>query len=204
MTASGSRMILSGILFAEEGEIPVKYNKTFILKDGRSCIVRNGTEQDAEDVLANFIGTHAQTDFLTTYPDETRFTVDQEKDYLKEKTANERAVELVAEVDGTITGTAGVDLIREADKTRHRACFGISIDKAWWGLGIGRALTEAAVECAKEAGYLQLELEAVADNERALSLYQRAGFVEFGRNPRGFRTRTGNWQELVLMRMELD
>ena len=55
-----------------------------------------------------------------------------------------------------------------------------------------------------QAGYLQLELEAVADNVPALTLYKSVGFQEYGRNPRGFRTRDGRWQELVLMRLELD
>ena len=182
----------------------MRYNRKVILKDGRPCVIRNATEQDAEQVLDTFIRTHAQTEFLTTYPDETRFTVEQEREYLKKKTESTREAELVAEVDGTIAGTAGIDLIRAADKTKHRASFGISIDEAWWGLGIGRALTEGCIECAKGAGYLQLELEAVAANERAVSLYRRAGFTEFGRNPKGFRTRDGRWQELVLMRLELD
>ena len=182
----------------------MKYNKTVILKDGRACVIRNGTERDAEQVLDNFIRTHAQTEFLTTYPDEATFTIAQEEAYLKNKTDSDREAELVADVDGTIVGTAGIDLIRKADKTKHRASFGISIDEAWWGLGIGRALTEGCIECAKQAGYIQLELEAVAANQRAVSLYRNAGFTEFGRNPKGFRTRDGRWQELVLMRLELD
>ena len=81
---------------------------------------------------------------------------------------------------------------------------GLSIDKAWWGLGIGRALTEACIECAITAGYLQLELEVVAVNVRAYSLYKSLGFVEYGRNPRGFRPRHSGWQETVLMRLELE
>ena len=62
----------------------------------------------------------------------------------------------------------------------------------------------ACIECAKTAGYSQMELEVVADNRRALALYQRAGYVEYGRNPRGFRSRKTGWQETVLMRRELD
>ena len=31
-----------------------------------------------------------------------------------------------------------------------------------------------------------------------------AGFVEYGRNPKGFRSRLTGWQELVLMRLELN
>ena len=78
---------------------------------------------------------------------------------------------------------------------RHRGSFGISVDRAWWGLGIGRALTEACIECAKAAGFSQLELEVVAANTAALRLYESVGFVEYGRNPRGFRSREKGWQD---------
>ena len=182
----------------------MEYRKTVRLKDGRTCIVRNGTERDADAVLSSFILTHAQTDFLTTYPDEVSFTPEQERDYLKKKAEAEREVELVAEVEGAIVGTAGVDLIRAADKVKHRASFGISIKESWWGLGIGRALTEACVDCAEAAGYVQMELEVVADNVKAIALYQSVGFVEYGRNPLGFRSRRSGWQEIVLMRLVLD
>ena len=86
---------------------------------------------------------------------------------------------------------------------RHRADFGISVDKAYWGLGIGRALTRACIACAKEAGYAQIELEVVAGNAAAMALYQSEGFVEYGRNPKGFLNRNLGLQELVLMRLEL-
>ena len=128
----------------------------------------------------------------------------QERDYLKRKTENPREIELLAEVDGTITGTAGIGGVGSAEKTSHRASFGIGIDKVWWGLGIGRALTEACIECAAAAGYSQLELEVVANNERALSLYKSVGFVEYGRNPNGFISRTIGRQAIVLMRLELN
>ena len=182
----------------------MEYRKTVTLKDGRTCVIRNGTEEDARGVLDNMILTHGETDYLTTYPDELSFTLDQEKAFLKSKAENPREVELVAEIDGEIAGTAGVDVLRNAEKTRHRAHFGVSVAKRWWGLGIGRALTEACVACARAAGYAQLELEVVADNKRAAALYRSVGFVEYGRNPRGFRPRRGGWQENVLMRLETD
>ncbi len=182
----------------------MKYQKEVILKDGRNCILRNGTASDAQAVRDNFILTHGQTDFLTTYPEETSFTVDQEKEYLTKKTESSREAALVAEVDGKIVGTAGISSIGTAEKLRHRASFGISIDKAWWGLGIGRALTEACIECAGTAGYTQLELEVVAANKRALAMYRHAGFAEYGRNPEGFRSRTSGMQEIILMRRILD
>ena len=181
----------------------MRYSKTVVLKDGRTCIVRNGTEQDAQGVWDNFVRTHGETEFLTTYPEEVSFTLEQEETYLKKKEESDRDAALLAEIDGKIVGTAGIDSKGAAEKTRHRASFGISIAKAWWGLGIGRALTEACIECARKAGYLQLELEVVADNYRAMGLYKSVGFVEYGRNPKGFRSRNSGWQENVLMRLEL-
>ena len=48
----------------------MEYRKTITLKDGRICILRNGTVEDGKAVLDNFILTHEQTDNLLSYPDE--------------------------------------------------------------------------------------------------------------------------------------
>lgn len=55
----------------ENGGYSLKYNKIILLKDGRECCLRNGTENDAQEVLDVFNLTHAETDYLLTYPDET-------------------------------------------------------------------------------------------------------------------------------------
>ena len=181
----------------------MKYFKNITLKDGRECIIRNGTEKDGKEALDIFILTHAQTDILLTYPDENTLTADDEAKYLKDKTESIDEIELVAEIGGKIVGLAGIDRIGTAEKLRHRAEFGVSIDKDYWGLGIGRALTKACIRCAKAAGYRQLELDVVAENTTALTLYKSEGFKEYGRNPKGFRMRSGKYKELILMRYEL-
>ena len=182
----------------------MEYKKTITLKNGHSCILRNGTEEDGQALLDIFVLTHAQTDFLLDYPDEITLTVEQERQFLREKTESEDEIELIAETDEKVVGSAGIWCIRNREKLRHRAGFGISIDEAFWGLGIGRALTEACIECARAAGYAQLELDVFAENEKALALYKSVGFTEYGRNPRGIKLRSSGWQGLVLMRLELD
>lgn len=112
-------------------------------------------------------------------------------------------VEILALVDDKVVGSAGIGKLRDREKLRHRAEYGISILKGYWRLGIGDALTKACIDCAKQAGFRQLELEVVADNSGAIRLYEKHGFVEYGRNPMGFRNREGAWQELVLMRLAL-
>lgn len=179
------------------------YNKEITLKNGDICILRNGAEQDGEQVLDVFNKTHAETDFLLTYPDENSFTVSQESEFLKEKTESENEIEIVAEINGKIVGTAGIEAVGGKFKLSHRADFGIAILKEYWGLGIGSALTKACIECAKAAGYSQLELNVVAENKSAAALYEKSGFKEYGRNPQGFRSRTTGFQELIYMRLEL-
>lgn len=181
----------------------MQYDKTITLRDGRTCILRNGTEPDAHASLDVFIRTHAQTDYLLTYPDEITFTVEEQAAYLKRKTDSADEIEILAFVGGQVVGMAGIERLGTQEKLRHRAEFGVSIDRSFWGLGIGRALTRACIECAKNAGYAQLELQAVAGNEQALALYRSEGFTEYGRNPRGFRSRLTGWQTLVLMLKEL-
>ena len=182
----------------------MQYYKIITLRDGRTCVLRNGMEQDGQALLDIFILTHTQTDFLIDYPDEITMTVEQEIQFLKEKAERENEIEILAEAGGSVVGSAGIWCIRNKEKLRHRAGFGISVNEAYWRLGIGRALAEACIECAKAAGYKQLELEVLADNEKALALYRSLGFVEYGRNPRGINLRTNGYHELVLMRLELD
>ena len=180
------------------------YNRTVTLKNGRICTLRNGTASDGQALLDEFNLTHEQTDYLLTYPGEHSYTAQQEADFLQEKTDSADEIELLAELDAKVVGCAGINCVGRKEKIRHRAEFGISVDKSYWGLGIGRALTEACIECARTAGYAQLELETVAENKSALALYRSVGFVEYGRNPKGFRSRLTGWQEVVLMRLELE
>ena len=182
----------------------MKYNQTIRLKDGRECTLRNATEQDGQAVLDLFVLTHEQTDYLLSYPDEIGFTVEEEGQYLQKKTDSENEIEILAELDGRIVATAGIEQISPKAKLRHRCDFGISVVEDCWGLGIGKALTQACIECAEKAGFEQMELEVVAENDRAVRLYEKAGFVEYGRNPRDFKSRISGYQEVVYMRLELD
>lgn len=179
------------------------YSKSVILKNEKVCQIRNATDMDAQAVYDNFNLTHSQTDYLLSYPDENNYDVEQEKNFLLKKMNSNNEIELCAVIDGQIVGTAGIEAVGKKDKVSLRAEFGISIEKMYWGLGIGKVLITSCIDCARQAGYVQLELNVVAENTSAISLYKSAGFVEYGRNPKGFHSRYIGWQELILMRLEL-
>ena len=182
----------------------MRYQKTIELKDGRTCILRNADAKDGAGVLETFIRTHAETEYLVTYPEEITCTVEQEAELMQQKTDSDNAIELVAVTDGRIVGTAGIDPVRPRLKTKHRAVFGISIEKAYWGLGIGDALTAACIACAKAAGYTQLELGVYRDNLAAIRLYEKHGFKAYGVQPRAFRLKDGTCCDEIIMAILFD
>ena len=179
------------------------YEKRTQLANGRELILRSATGADAAELLDIFLKTHEETDYLLSYADESTLTVEGEAAFLKGKETSDNEVEILAIVDGKFVGCAGINSCGSKYKVKHRADFGISVLKEYWGMGIGTRLTEACIECAKQAGYEQVELQVVADNERAVSTYNKLGFTEFGRDPRGFKSRLTGYQELVYMRLEL-
>ena len=123
----------------------MKYNKTVTIKDGRECILRNGDEADGQIVYDLFVETHAETDFLLSYPEENTYTAEEERNFLKEMTDSENGIEIIAVVDGKAVGCAGIEPVGKKYKVKHRAEFGISVLRDYWYLGIGSALTAACI-----------------------------------------------------------
>ena len=168
------------------------------------CIIRNATMDDAKSVLENTKIIREETDFLLSYPDEINFSIEEKEEFLKNKENSSCEIQICSVVNDRIVGLAGISAVGSKDKVKHRAEFGISVEKAYYGKSIGTALTQVCIECAKTAGYRQLELEVVAENTNAIALYKKFGFTEIGRNPRGFCSRYTGWQELISMLLELD
>jgi len=181
----------------------MKYEKTITAKDGKQYRLANPESRDAAELMRSFIAAHGESENLTSYPEECKFTVEQEAAFIERQNNSPKAIEIAAFDGKKIVGTAGIDPVGGYMKVKHRASFGISIEKAYQGLGLGRALTEGCIECAREAGYRQLELEVVADNAVAIRLYKSLGFVETGRIPCGFITKSGVEQDLIMMQLVL-
>lgn len=62
----------------------------------------------------------------------------------------------------------------------HRGTLGMGIVPAYRGQGLGLKLINAALAQARKAGFVRIELSVHSDNARAISLYERVGFVREG------------------------
>ncbi|GAA3198629.1 GNAT family N-acetyltransferase [Dactylosporangium siamense] len=70
------------------------------------------------------------------------------------------------------------------------------------GQGVGRALTAALIDAARQAAIEVLTLDARGDNSNALHLYRSLGFTEYGRLP-GFVAVGSRRYDKVLLMLDL-
>ena len=77
------------------------------------------------------------------------------------------------------------------------------LKEAYRGLGIGKLLLQAVIDTARQKGIDYLELEVVADNVRAIGLYERMGFETLCCLPDAIRWEDGSSHDLLTMRKVL-
>lgn len=177
--------------------------REIILRNGQICLLKSPTENDARDILEHLKQTSAETDYMARYEDEITMTIEQESIYLSKLLTNPKECMISAVIDGQLAANAGFRCVAPYDKYRHRAAFGISVKKLYWGMGVGFIVLDAMIEAAKAAGYEQLELDVVADNKRAVALYEKVGFKIYATRNKCFKYRDGSYGAEHLMMLEL-
>lgn len=76
----------------------------------------------------------------------------------------------------------------------------MSARRAWWGSGVGSAMMAWLIDWAEvHPTITKLSLAVYADNERAIRLYRRFGFVEEGRPVLQTQREPGEFVDDVLM-----
>lgn len=173
------------------------------LKDNRECILRPTMPSDAESMIEYLKMTSAETEYLLRYPDEVNFTLESEKEILGRLLDDEQSVMMVAIVDGKVAGNCSINGIGNKRKITHRCSMAVALYKDYWGLGIGSAMINYLCELAASIGYEQIDLEVVAENERAQALYKKCGFIESGRRHNALKFDDGSFHDEILMYKEI-
>jgi ribosomal protein S18 acetylase RimI-like enzyme len=74
----------------------------------------------------------------------------------------------------------GYILVIRRRGTRLARMYSLAVDPACRGRGIAKHLVEQAEHEARDAGALYMRLEVADNNEGAISLYEKLGYVQFG------------------------
>ncbi|MBL8779085.1 MAG: GNAT family N-acetyltransferase [Acidimicrobiales bacterium] len=84
------------------------------------------------------------------------------------------------------------------------AHLGMCVADGWRGRGVGRALLQAAIDWAQDAGAHKLELQMWPHNDTARRLYEGMGFVQEGYLRRHYPRKNGELWDAVVMGLVLD
>ena len=174
------------------------------LKDGRVCTLRPTRPEDSEEMIRYMKQTASETEFLLRYPDEVQYTLEQEEMILRRLMEDPQTVMMAGIVEGRVAGNCSISWLGPKRKVRHRCSMAIALKREYWSLGIGTAMIGYLTELAEKIGFSQMELEVVADNARALALYEKCGFVPTGRRSRALRFDDGSFHDEIMMVKFLD
>lgn len=162
-------------------------------------IIYRGTAKNGKEFFIRYLkeGDEQQmTDYINILSKEQTFiyiqgeniSLAKEKKYLKDqlkKIKTKQAVQLAVFADQTLIGLSGIELRDRAEK--HVGSFGISLAKKHRGQGIGKLLMNLVLqEAEKNISNLHIiTIGVFANNPRALSMYEKFGFIRHGSLPKG-------------------
>lgn len=175
--------------------------KQTVLKDGRILSIREAREDDAEQLVdyVNLVG--GESDFLTFGKDGCRYSVEEEKEFLRNLGSHPANLYLIGFVGDELACSANLVASRSG-RVAHNCEFGITVKKKYWHLGAASALLSELIDFVKKNPLLEvIHLGVYANNGRAIRLYERFGFEKVGRHKRYFRIGDEYYDEIL---MDLD
>jgi len=174
-----------------------KIVKSFTTKDGHKVVLRTPRWEDLDDLL----------EFINSLVDEKaditrteKVSREAESEWLTnalEQLERDETFHMVAEVDGKVIGNSEIRRWRRGYES-HVGFVGIAIKNGFRDIGIGTEMMNTLIEHAKKSGLIVLVLQAFASNERAIHVYEKAGFVKTGIIPKKF-FKDGRFIDEVIM-----
>jgi len=150
------------------------------LRNGRVLVIREAAVEDARAVLDYVEGISGESDFLSFGPGEFELTEAEEEGFLRKCRDSDNQLYILGLIDDTVVSTLNFSAGRRP-RVRHSGEFGMSVRKKYWGLGIGSLMLDTLVDWARENEIVKkINLRVRTDNQRAIHLYKRKGFVREG------------------------
>ncbi len=172
--------------------------KKFLIKDGRTVSIGSPAVVDAEDLAKHYSLIAIETPFLINDFEDGEKSIQDEIKWVEKESQSPNSFAIVAKIDGKVIGGANLSG-HSKFRVKHRCEIGISIQKAFWGLGIGTLLMQILVEEAKKMGLEQMELGVHDGNKSAMGLYKKFGFVDAGWMPNCLKYKDGSYAGIVRM-----
>ncbi len=172
------------------------------LKNGMELEISKTQKSDAAEWIEYSKIVGGESDNLSFGENGIGFSLEEEEGFIENTQKQRGSALFVAKIDGEIVGDVSV-LAFDRERMAHIAELGISVRRDYWRLGIGEALMRTALEHARNAGEIEIvHLGVRRENENAIKLYKKLGFVENGVFPKFFKVGDKYYDE-ILMDLEL-
>lgn len=86
--------------------------ENFELKDGRICTIREIQVKDAEETVEYLKAVSGESDFLNSYPEEIRFSAEEEANLIKGFNESDDTLMLVVELEGRLIANGTITRFR--------------------------------------------------------------------------------------------
>ena len=149
------------------------------MKNGKTLLIRNANVSDADEIVEYMKKVTLETYYMVTKPEEV-FDTPIEKSLIRSHLNNPGKLMIAGILDNKIVSLLRFSTFRRK-RVSHSGELSLSVLKDYWGLGIGGAMMETLIEWAKNKKIVRIQLEVLEDNERAINLYNKFGFVIEGR-----------------------
>jgi len=174
--------------------------RTFTAKDGKRVVLRSVKWDDLDDLI-DLINSLVEegADILRA----DKVTRSEEAEWLSKRLARidrGELIDAVAEVEGKIVANSEVE--KRGDLMSHVGYLGIGIKSDFRGIGIGTQIMKTLIEESKKAGLKVLVLDHFETNRKARGLYEKMGFMEAGKIPKGIY-KNRKYIDLIRMVLEL-
>lgn len=146
-------------------------------RDGRRWALRPGRPTDGRALARLFAEVRTEGRWLITTPG--AISEPSEAFWISEMIRAAEHLVLVAEADGEAIGNVLISVDRGV-ATEHVGVLSITIAEAWRDAGIGTEMVAGAQRWARERGLRKVSLGVFPDNQRAIAVYEKRGFVREG------------------------
>jgi len=156
-------------------------------KNSTSFSIHKATKEDAAAILAYMNQVGKESDFLLFGENEFTMSLEQEEIFIDSTNSTDTSALFIGKYKDEIVCLGSIS---SSDRKRiaHHGELAITVRKKFWNQGIGTKLMEHIIDFAKNTGTLEiLHLGVREDNEKALKLYRKMGFVPIGTFQRYFK-----------------
>jgi len=165
--------------------------------------IREAKNEDASVILDYVNKVGAETDNLTFGEGGFGISEEEESALINNITKLDNQLMLCAFIDGKLTGQL-VFRGGSRPRIRHSGEFGITVLKEHWGKGVGSELINNLIAWAKETQIIKkINLRVRSDNQSAIGLYRKFGFVSEGTISRDLFI-NGKFYDSIHMGMDID